>query len=205
MEFLYKSSLLLALFYLFYVLFLQYETFFKTIRTYFVVGILLSLSLPSIVIPIYTKQEIPIDTVVNFDLSNLSEDMLLQTQIQDSIAIDWSAIILMVYFVGFAVLLVKLIVEFIAIFRLIKKAEKNSVKRIIYAETNAVVSPFSIWNYIVFNKNQFTNKELEQVLAHEKVHVYQKHSLDMFLANLMTLVFWFNPFSWLIKKDCKKI
>jgi beta-lactamase regulating signal transducer with metallopeptidase domain len=203
MAFLYKSSLLLALFYLFYVLFLQNETFFKTIRAYFVVGILLSLLLPSIVIPVYRQQEEPLNAVANFDTSTLPDGVLMQAPMQNT-TIDWLSIITIVYFIGFIVFLLRLIIEFAAVFRLIKEAKKNSVKRIVYAETNAVVSPFSIWNYIVFNKVQFTAKELEQVLAHEKIHVYQKHSLDMFLVNIMILLFWFNPFVWLYKKKLQE-
>jgi beta-lactamase regulating signal transducer with metallopeptidase domain len=204
MEFLYKSSLLLALFYLFYILFLRDETFFKTIRFYFVVGILLSLLLPSIVIPVYRQQEEVFNAVANFDTSNLTDNMLMQASMQDTTTINWTAIIAILYFIGFVVFLLRLIIEFTVIFRLIKKAKKNSVKRIVYAETNAVVSPFSIWNYIVFNKIQFSPKELEQILAHEKVHVSQKHSLDMFLVNIMTLLFWFNPFVWLYKKKLQE-
>jgi len=53
MEYLLKFSAILGLFYVFYKLFLEKETFFNSIRGYFILGILTALFLPFIVIPEY--------------------------------------------------------------------------------------------------------------------------------------------------------
>jgi beta-lactamase regulating signal transducer with metallopeptidase domain len=50
----------------------------------------------------------------------------------------------------------------------------------------------------------FTKKELEQIITHEKVHVDQHHSIDILLTQLTCITLWFNPFIWLYNKNLKQ-
>jgi hypothetical protein len=45
----------------------------------------------------------------------------------------------------------------------------------------------------VFLGASLPKKEREQILSHEKVHVKQKHTLDLLFFELLRIVFWFNP------------
>ncbi|WP_456424408.1 M56 family metallopeptidase, partial [Lutibacter sp.] len=62
------------------------------------------------------------------------------------------------------------------------------------------VSPFSFFNIIVYNKNQFSINELQHIINHEKAHAQQWHSVDVILSHLLVITLWFNPFVWLYKK-----
>jgi len=64
-----------------------------------------------------------------------------------------------------------------------------------------IKSPFSFFNYIVFNSAALQPEELESIINHEKVHSRQWHSLDMIIGQLFCIAFWFNPFAWLYKKS----
>ncbi|MCK5678873.1 MAG: hypothetical protein KAH72_10425, partial [Flavobacteriaceae bacterium] len=57
MEYLIKSTAILTIFYVFYKVFLQSETFFQSIRSYFLVGIFSALTFPLITIPKYIQIE----------------------------------------------------------------------------------------------------------------------------------------------------
>jgi hypothetical protein len=57
MEYLIKFSAILGLFFIFYKLLLDKETFFNSIRAYFIVGIITALALPLIIIPEYVTVE----------------------------------------------------------------------------------------------------------------------------------------------------
>ena len=57
MEYFLKFSAILGLFFIFYKLFLEKETFFNSIRIYFMVGIVSALTLPFIIIPEYVTVE----------------------------------------------------------------------------------------------------------------------------------------------------
>jgi hypothetical protein len=67
-------------------------------------------------------------------------------------------------------------------------------------DTTANVSPFSFFNTIVYNSGLYSDSELSNILEHEKVHSSQVHSLDVLLARLYCIAFWFNPFVWIYKK-----
>jgi hypothetical protein len=41
-------------------------------------------------------------------------------------------------------------------------------------------------------------------LAHESVHVIQNHTIDIALAELVKILCWFNPISWLIAKSIRR-
>lgn len=42
-----------------------------------------------------------------------------------------------------------------------------------------------------------------EILEHEKVHVNQNHTIDVLLCEVLCIVFWWNPFAWMIRKEIK--
>ena len=66
-------------------------------------------------------------------------------------------------------------------------------------------SAFSFGNYIVVGTNGFSDKEVEQLVGHERVHVRQHHSLDCLLCEVAKAVLWFNPFIWLYERELKRV
>ncbi len=70
--------------------------------------------------------------------------------------------------------------------------------------TSDDTAPFSFFRYIVYPHKRFQGHELEQVLAHEKAHSDQFHSLDILFSELICVVLWFNPVVWLYHKEVQK-
>lgn len=66
-------------------------------------------------------------------------------------------------------------------------------------------SAFSFGNHIVVGTNGFSDKEVEQLVGHEQVHVRQHHSLDCLLCEVAKAVLWFNPFIWLYERELKRV
>ena len=66
-------------------------------------------------------------------------------------------------------------------------------------------SAFSFGNHIVVGTNDFSDKEVEQLVGHEQVHVRQHHSLDCLLCEVAKAVLWFNPFIWLYERELKRV
>lgn len=46
---------------------------------------------------------------------------------------------------------------------------------------------------------------LDQVVAHERTHIRQRHSLDLLLVQVAAIGQWFNPFIWLYKRSLKEL
>ncbi len=50
---------------------------------------------------------------------------------------------------------------------------------------------------------QYSDKEIDEILIHEQTHVRELHSLDIILVQLVILLCWFNPFSWLMRSEIR--
>ncbi len=206
MDYILKVTLISSIIYLFYKLFLENDTFFQSIRAYFVVGIVLSFLLPLLIIPIY----IEVESVVTPEMIKVSNFAELDHLTQETIPllkkqfIDWLLVLQYVYFIGIAIFTLKFIIELISLIRLIKISDKNKIGNYYFIEINNNISPFSFFKYIVYNKAYFSKNELINVIEHEKVHVNQLHSLDNLIAQLFVIVQWFNPIVWLYKKELQQ-
>lgn len=103
MEYLVKSTVLLTMFYIFYKVLLQNETFFSSIRTYFIIGILTSLALPYLVITRYVEvetQQLPVGME------------LIQSSVETgSTGVNWTQLLMVIYFVGVAVFTVRFLIQ----------------------------------------------------------------------------------------------
>lgn len=193
MVYLLQSSCLVLILVIFYYIFLKNETFFTAIRYYFLIGLLIILLLPFVEIPIYTKQE-----AINFNQLKMVNNTAISTSLENSI--NWISIITNIYFLGIIIFSTKFITQLVSLLKLIftnKSVKKNNI---FYIQTTKNISPFSFFNVIVYNSNQFTQDELEQIIAHEKIHVKHAHSIDTLLSHFLTIFLWFNPFSWYYKK-----
>ena len=192
-----KVNGLIILFYLMYVVFLRKETFFVSNRWYFLTGLLLSLILPLITftktiwveptpIPEYYEQVIPITYNT------------IETPSQAPL--DWSLILMSVYFVISILIILKIGVELISFFRRIQKQNKQKESNYTLVDSNSAENPFSFFSYIVINKDMFTEEELQHILTHESIHVKQRHSFDVLIGKVFCAIFWVNPIIWLYRK-----
>jgi len=62
-------------------------------------------------------------------------------------------------------------------------------------------APCSFANNIFINPEKYEWETYNQILLHEKVHIRQRHSMDLLLAELVLIFQWFNPFAWLYRKE----
>ncbi|UMB60439.1 hypothetical protein MHL31_15325 [Lutibacter sp. A80] len=194
MEYLLKASGLITILFIFYNVFLKKETFYKSIRHYFLIGILCSLAIPFIEIPVYIEQ-----AVTNFNTTNLVTNVNITTTSEGE-TFNWISILPLIYTVGVVFFTGKFLIQIVSLFYLIYKNEISKQNNFYFIKTNRNITPFSFFNYIVYNPNNYNQQELEQIITHEKAHVNQLHTLDTILTHLVVILLWFNPFVWLYKK-----
>jgi len=197
MEYLLKASAVIFIFYVCYKLFLQRETFFESNRWFLLIGLFIAATLPFIVIPIYIEY---VPVVQQFIVTN--DGTVTQTAIKNSF--NWAQILYLVYSIGALFFLVKLGIEFSSLLLMLKKNTIHKKGTYTFVETENNVPPFSFFKYIVYNKKQFNETELNYIINHEKAHARQYHSIDILLIQLASAVFWFNPFIWLYKKELQQ-
>jgi bla regulator protein blaR1 len=62
-------------------------------------------------------------------------------------------------------------------------------------------APCSFGNNIFINPAKYDWDTYNQILLHEKIHVRQRHSIDILMAEIVLALQWFNPFAWLYRKE----
>jgi hypothetical protein len=112
-------------------------------------------------------------------------------------------LIIIVYLLGVLFFLVRLIVLLTWLANTVKSNPRQRHKNYKLVLMEKEVPPFSFFRYIFVTKEATQLNQFEQVLAHEKVHVGQMHSLDLIIAHAITVFQWFNPLVWNLQKAIK--
>ena len=173
MEYLIKVSAILILFYTCYKLFLNRETFFESNRYFLFIGLIAAFVLPLIVIPKYIEVE-PIITQNAYVINETnSQSIVADNSISLTTTITYIYVIGVLFFIG------RFLLQFSSLVLLYLNSTKQRVASYIYVITRKALSPFSFFNWIVFNPKQFNARELDQIITHEKVHAQQLHSIDI--------------------------
>lgn len=197
MEYFLKFSAILGLFYIFYKLFLERETFFNSIRGYFIIGIVTALVTPFIIIPEYVYVE---DLFAGQTISS----QVTETTETASSGFDLMTLVLTLYGAGILFFAMRFMIQLVSLARFIFKLPKKKKGRFIFISTDEAISPFSFFNYIIYPNKGFDDKELDQIIEHEKAHASQLHTLDILLSQLLIIFNWFNPVAWLYHKEIRK-
>jgi bla regulator protein blaR1 len=200
MEYLIKASIVLAIFYICYYIFLRKETFFNQNRWFLLTGLIVASVFPLIVIPIHVTIE---PQVVSPPLLTYSSQIPLIEE-QQAEPFNWMNLLFGIYVLGLVIFLIQFLFQFGSLLWLLITNPKNKDGIYTYVIVNNKISPFSFFKWIVFNPNSFNEKELLLILTHEKVHANQLHSIDILLTQLACSVFWFNPFIWFYRKNVKQ-
>lgn len=197
-----KSNLLLIFFWLFYRLFLRKETFYTPIRWYFVGSVVLSLIVPLLnyTRTVIIKQELvpaEFDFVPNFSTEDtfvpMAESSFWET-------IDWQNVLLFLIGALSLILLLKSVCQIFKLYMSVKNlpfSGKNPLIKITQNQQNI----YSFYRWIVVPENKISCPDLNIILAHEKIHLDQKHTLDLIFIELVSAVFWFNPLIKRLQKD----
>lgn len=117
--------------------------------------------------------------------------------------IGWQTFAFVVYLIGVMLVLIRFIANFIRIYAyaLRCKAQDMFGVKVIRIEKNN--SPFSFLHLIFISQVEYPEDELIKIISHEKMHIQQKHSIDLIVMELILAIQWFNPFVWLYKRAIK--
>jgi beta-lactamase regulating signal transducer with metallopeptidase domain len=197
-SFLIKANLLIIFFYLVYVLLLKKETFYTYNRFFLLFGLLLSVLFPLISIKkyVWVLAEKKLDSASYPTYSEIQTSVVSQES-----QINFQNVFLIIFFIGVLFLVYRFLKELNQYRKLIKTQPIIKADGFKTIETKSDLGPFSFFNTIVYNPSKFTTQELQAIIAHEKVHAKQLHTLDILFSRVFEILFWYNPFVWLYKKS----
>ncbi len=194
-EYIYKSSLVLFLFFVFYKVFLENEKMHMFNRFYLLFALLLSINIPFL--NIKTETEIPFQIL----RIKASETNSINQNLPTLNNYNWKTILVTLSIIMTILFIIRFIKNLTSLYKRIKVNQSIIYKNTKIILLDDVVIPYSFFNHIFINKKEFqSNKIQEEILSHELVHVHQKHSLDIIFIELLKALFWFNPIIYAYKK-----
>ena len=203
-----KSSVCLVLFYLFFRLLLSKETFHRFNRMALLGVLFFSLLIPCI--EVTTRHQVEVQQAV------LSiEQLLLMAEleatpanvgaVQETSAISWVQIVLLVYWAGILFLACRNIYSLICLFRLVHSGKHEKLEKgVTLVVHNQEIAPFSWMKYIVISRKDLEENGRE-ILIHEMAHIHHRHSVDLLVADICIFFQWFNPGAWLLKQELQNV
>nr|WP_321247379.1 M56 family metallopeptidase [uncultured Psychroserpens sp.] len=194
MDYILKASAVLFIFYACYQLLLQKETFFQANRWFLLSGLIVACVIPLIVIPVYIEYTVTNTNNFAINYNNLNTAVILEEPF------DYLQLAIWTYFAGILFFFGKLIIDFLSLRKVFNSSKTKTSGSYKLLETNRNITPFSFFDRIVYNPNQFKEEELTHIINHEKVHTKQWHSIDTIISHMACILFWFNPIAWLYKK-----
>lgn len=189
---------------------LRREKLFIFNRVFLIFSILFSLSVPFISIPLSIKNHQSRESII----TNLNSALPLYSSGQNTLSstaypasttkdplpaalserINYSQFLIILYFAGVLILLVRFIRNIFFIYRQMKISEKITWSgQELFLTTNQI-NPFCFFNTIFVSKHDYLNNNIaEELISHEIEHIRQSHSIDVIFIELIKIIYWFNP------------
>ena len=107
-----------------------------------------------------------------------------------------------VYAVGAGAVCLFYGVCYVRLWRLVRRGSR--VRRDGWTEilTDEPVGAFSVGRYVVMNCREYQAYPL--IRLHEQMHVRCGHTWDEVLMQVLTVLFWFHPLAWLLRKELRE-
>ena len=197
-----QVNLLLTFLFLGYICLLKGMTFYVLNRIYFVVGSIYAFIYPFMDIKSwFINNEV---IYVEYIPELWSQLLAMQEQKTSVEVLTLTDIIIgMVGVVGLFFIL-KLITQLVSLFRIHLYSKSSNWQSYVFRNVLFPVVPFSFFNKIYVHKEQHQEKELQDIFAHETIHVKGHHTLDILLFEIILVICWYNPFIWFMRKTVRQ-
>ncbi len=221
-----ESGLCMTFFYAGYVVFFRKEKYFSFNRIYLLLILFLSLVIPLLTISLkvnpdfkFSKSVLKVNSVhknyesflFNSEPNDITNVVVKENKINvqqrdlehkfntDSI----HYLIVIVYLSGVFFCLCRLFLLLLNIYKI--KLNGRIVEKNGYTEVwvNKQIPSFSFINWVFISEKLYEFNDVEKIIAHESIHVKNKHSVDLLVASVLCLIHWYNPLVWRLQKSLK--
>ena len=194
-----KVAVCIAVFYMFFRLMLSRETLHRMNRMVLLTTAVASFLLPLCVVTIHHTVVVPQVTSV------VTAEMPMMAVLEEPSQPLWQQLLIAAFFAGVAVTMTHLLWSVCQVVRLIHCSEQHpQPDGTVVCVADKDVSPFSWMRYIVLSRQDYEQKD-PAIMAHERGHISQRHSLDVVLVDTLTVLQWFNPAMWMLRQDLRAI
>ena len=195
----------LILFYALYKLVCTRDTFFRSRRFILIVSLVLPFILPFIDVREWLESRDRMIMLTHFDYSAVLPEIVVGSEAVETgnrvfVLSEWIGYL---YLAGVVALLVRLAIQAFSLYRLIVCLPEKEINGVRVKCLNDPSGPFSFFRWIFMNPAAVKEDEISEILTHEMAHVKQHHSVDVLLAEIVSICCWMNPFAWLLKREVR--
>ena len=191
-----ETAIGLAVFYALYRVFLKNDTHFQTSRFYLLGSLLIAYVLPLVhVTSPFRQAVVPAATLEGLD-----------SMVTSASAWDWRQVVLGIYVSGAVFVLLRFGWHLRHLMLAMRRQPvvRQAGVQVVYVEEDC--PPFSFFRTAFVHRPAAGDEHvLDQVVAHERTHIRQGHSLDIMLVHLAAIAQWFNPIIWLYKNALREL
>lgn len=186
-----KVNLAIVLFYLVYHFLMRRLTFYTLNRFYLLFAFLFSAIYPLVNVREWFVREQEIPEVMYY----MAPDWTVVGGSSFSIwpyltGLFWMVVL---FFVG------RLVLRLLSLWRIHRASVPARWQYFHFRHVMQRINPFSFWKNIYVHVEAHEDHELLDIFNHEQVHVEQLHTVDTLIAEIYTVVCWFNPATWLMR------
>lgn len=198
-QYIVETTLILGVFLLFFEGLLKKERSFQYNRFYLLFAPIFAAIIPLLEIPFIPGFEQTESLGFVYELPTVVTGVTTIIEPESKSLPDW---VWAMYLAVAGGLLIRLLVQLMKLFDIITYARK----KITAGDHTLVIASeplptFAFMSYIVVGSDKNVDEEaIVHSLNHERVHIRQKHSVDVIIIELLGIIFWFNPFLYYYKR-----
>lgn len=186
----------------YYFLALRNKAFHRWNRFYLLASVVISLLIPVIKLDIFQNEDSKGTVVQVLQTISYGDEAVIEYSKNNSFQLSSQNLAEGAYLLISMILLSIFLISLVKIIRLRRKYPETKIEDISFINTEARGTPFSFFKSIFWNKAiDLHTKAGQQIFNHELAHIQEKHSYDKIFINLVMILFWINPFFWLMRKE----
>ncbi|WP_315817629.1 M56 family metallopeptidase [Paraflavitalea speifideaquila] len=172
-------------------------TFYTANRAFLLFGIGFAMLYPLIDLSPLFAQETAMAVVPEFTQQ-------LRTMVTTEAMHPYMTRVFLLFYIGSTVMLFRILRQFLSLYHIHRQSAPAFIGDMPVRLINVSMSPFSFGKHIYINPAEHSEEELLTIVAHEHIHVRQRHTVDVLLAELCFTLNWFNPATWIIRKAIRE-
>lgn len=165
---------------------------------------LLSLFVLAFVMPLAPAMRLPARHVVEEAAGGIDIGQLGAAVVEEVVP-TWPVVLLWVYVAGMLVATLMSLVAFIRLLGILRRGRRMSVGGYtLIVLPHTALAPFSWMKYIVMSEADYAAAH-DMIVLHEVSHLRLCHWVDLLIAQLVVIVLWYNPASWLMRTELRNV
>lgn len=193
-----ESGISLCLLFAAYWFLLRRDKFFASNRFYLLSAIVLSFMLP------WLNFSGPVRHLFPFLFS--TDEPVKFTPTGELAAATWGLpdFLIAAYCAGVLFFLMRFLFQGVRLVLLARNAGMQRQNGIDLVIADEVHSPFSFFTFVFLSPRHLSDRNWDRIVAHELIHVKQRHSADLLFVELAVILQWINPVIWLYRRALKE-